>query len=30
MADGQMEALDLAINNFKGAIKSLADQYAKA
>jgi len=29
MADGQMEALDLAINNFKGAIKSLADQYSK-
>ena len=25
-----MEALDLAINNFKDAITSLADQYSKA
>ena len=29
MAEGQMGALDLAINNFKNAIKNLADEYSK-
>lgn len=29
MAEGQMEALDLAIDNFKNAIQNLADQYSK-